>query len=236
MELENRGDVTASTVSTLNSSSDAPDGDGNDGIKIRYSRTEGNIKFYSNGNIQEINVTKVKKDFVGPSGPRKEHSGNNSLLYLVTIALAAVGVGIMGYLYYFNSHRNVIGATLRSSCSFELSERRFPKQDKKLWESLKFSVESVLNDIPTRPSIFLFAYEDADSAHKITRSIVEQTAECMESRMNALELSPEDLADSQMITDYGVVIKKYQNQLESSGVMLVNDLNKVGEFYLTESV
>lgn len=216
MDIENRADVTASTNSTFNSSSDIADG-----IKCsRYVRTEGNIKFYPDGTVKELNVTKTKKDVIRP----KVDQSHNTVFWLIIVVVVII---VSAALFSNKIGQSDAITDRRQRCSFEQSKHDFPKQNKILWKSLEKGVESVLNDIPTSPSIFLLAYEDVGSANRITRSIVDRATECMDSRVNALVLSPADLAYSEMKSDYGIVITKYQNQLRNSGVMLVNDLNKV---------
>lgn len=214
-------DTTASSTSTINSSLDVADGDG---VKYCYSHTQEKIQFHPNGNVRELKKTKTTKTVVLP---KKDESSNYVLLSI--FAIATISLIVFGYTIY-RRHDAPEPRSLLARCSFELSEREFPNQNKILWKSLELGVESVLNNIPTSPSIFLLAYEDVKSVNRITHSIVQRTTECMNSKVNALELSPADLAYSEMKTDYGVVITKYQNQLKRSGVMLVNDLNKVRPF------
>lgn len=204
----------------MNSSLDAADG-GSVEYSIYKETQKRSIKFFPNGNIREPNETSRKQKI---DANKKEKSSNNGLWLCVFIALTAVSCFFLYSMY----HRDVATETRHDiRCSFERSAREFPKQNTILWRSLKHGVESVLNNIPTSPSIFLLAYDDVKSVNRITRSIVQTTTECMNSKVNALELSPADLAYDEMKSDYGVVITKYQNQLRKSGVMLVNDLNKV---------
>lgn len=207
---------TASTA-TLNSSGDVADGE------VKYTYRQTNKKFYPDGNIQEFSQTKIQKKIT----PTEKQESSNYMPWIIA------SVMILGCAaFYITQNSQVYGlandeSRQRIRCSFEAAEREFPNQNKILWKSLEYGVENVLNDIPTTPSIFLFAYQDVDSANRITQSIVTRTTECMKSTVNALELSPADLQSSEMKSDYGVVITKYQNQLKRSGVMLVKDLNKV---------
>lgn len=224
MELENRPDTTSSLNSTLNTSSDIADCAG---VKISRTQTVKTVTYHPNGYIQQSNIQKISEKI---SLPKKvdEPKGNSNLV-VVGVIVSVVVLAAVAFIYHTNRPPLVVNGMNRPllRCSFEDSVLDFPKQDKMLWKSLRISIESVLNDIPTRPSIFLLAYEDLASANKITRSIVERTTECMDSKVNALVLRPDDLAHNEMQKDYGVVITKYQNQLQKSGVMLVHDLNKV---------
>lgn len=222
MELENYPDATASSISTINSSPDVADGDC---VQYSYSRRQRNLKYDSDGKLREVNeITSKSKIRVD----KKENSNNYGLWVFASVVI--VTVSVIAFKVYT---RNVTAESETRQgirCSFQQSELEFPNQNAILWKSLQHGVESVLNDIPTSPSIFLLAYEDVNSVKRITHSIVQRTTECMNSNVMALELSPADLAYDEMKSDYGVVIKKYQNQLRNSGVMLVNDLNKVTEF------
>lgn len=210
-------ETSAASTATLNSSGDVADGE------VKYTYRQTNTKFYPDGNLQEFSETKIQKKV---AVNEKQKSSNYMPGIIILIIILAFST--LFYTHYSQDYGYAHGAAgQRIRCSFEISEREFPNQNKILWRSLEFGVENVLNDIPTKPSIFLLAYRDAHSANRITRSIVTRTTECMKSKVNALELSPADLASNEMKSDYGVVIAKYQNQLKRSGVMLVNDLNKV---------
>lgn len=210
-------DYTDTSMSTtLNSSADAADGE-----CVKYSYRQRNLKYYPDGNLQELSETKIQKKITQPG---KQESSSPFLWFLVVIII----IGLAAYTIFQSLNKNDRAASEpRIRCSFEVAQREFPNQNSILWKSLEHGVENVLNDIPTSPSIFLLAYQDVNSANRITRSIVKRTTECMQSTVNALELSPADLESNEMKLDYGVVIAKYRNQLAKSGVMLVNDLNKV---------
>ncbi len=221
LELNNCQNATATTNSTMNSSLDVPDGDN---IRMSYSHRERKAEFFPDGRVKTISVIEKKK---GIAVSKAKPETNNYGLLLIGLIIVVGGC----YAFY---HRNAVaddGTRHKLRCSFERSQHDFPNQNKILWKSLEHGVESVLNVIPTSPSIFLLAYEDVKSANRITQSIVQRTTECMASTVDALELSPADLAYSEMKSDYGVVIKKYKNQLRTSGVMLVKDLNKVEQLH-----
>ncbi|KAG4076628.1 hypothetical protein HA402_001915 [Bradysia odoriphaga] len=224
MELETYPDTNSSLNTTLNSSSDVADCGG---IKVRRSQTEKNVKYYPNGKVQEVNMWKTSEKILLP----KKVDESQGKIHIVLVGIVVGVILAVGYFAYPHLvKRSQFGGDMKKPllrCSFEQSVRDFPKQDKMLWTSLEHGVESVLNDIPTKPSIFLLAYEDIPTANKITRSIVERVTDCMNSKVNALVLSSDDLAHNEMKADYGVVITKYTNQLKKSGVMLVHDLNKV---------
>ncbi|XP_037043075.1 uncharacterized protein LOC119079351 [Bradysia coprophila] len=222
IELESYADTNSSLNTTLNSSSDVADCGG---IKVSRCRKEKNVKYYPDGNVQEVNMWKTSEKILLP----KKADESQGMIKIVLVGIGVVVVMLAAVYFYLTNHSQIGGDMKRPPlrCSFEQSVRDFPKQDKMLWKSLEHGVESVLNNIPTKPSIFLLAYEDIPTANKITRSIVERATDCMDSKVNALVLSSDDLAHHEMKTDYGVVITKFKNQLEKSGVMLVHDLNKV---------
>lgn len=109
---------------------------------------------------------------------------------------------------------------------FKELDKRFTHQDKLLWKSLKVGTEGVLNKDPTRPSVFLFAYNDKKSIDKVMLEIVNATASCMKSK-NPIQLKSSALANEAMIRDHGEVIKAFKKQLQQEGIMYVADINKV---------
>lgn len=109
---------------------------------------------------------------------------------------------------------------------FKELNKRFTHQDKLLWKSLKVGTEGVLNKDPTRPSVFLFAYNDKESIDKVMLEIVNATASCMKSK-NPIQLKGIELANEAMIRDHGEVIKAFKKQLQQEGIMYVADINKV---------
>lgn len=207
------------TASTMNSSADVADGE-----SIKYKFSQVNLKYYPDGNLQEVSKTRMEKAIINPE--KKESS--NHVLWVLAVVIIFGLLAVYFVMYHGQVNGHVHPAEQR--CSFDVCELKFPNQDRVLWKSLEYGVENVLNKIPTSPSIFLLAYHDMNSANRITRCVVKRTTECMKSKGNALELSPADLESTEMKSDYGVVITKYQNQLKKSGVMLVNDLNKVDIF------
>ncbi|KAJ6633079.1 hypothetical protein Bhyg_16615 [Pseudolycoriella hygida] len=209
-------DTTASP-NTTNSSLDVPDG-----VNYTYSQTVRNKILLPNG-VVKVSEKETKMRVVNDKN--KEPNSNFGVYTVAILLMVIVAVAV----FYIPSLRREVLAVSREpiQCSFDETGKMFPNQDEMLWKSLKSGVEGVLNNIPTKPSIFLFAYEDAKTVHKITQSIVQRTIQCMDSKANAVELNPGDLSYNEMKVDYGVVIAKYKNQLSKSGIMLINDLNKV---------
>lgn len=109
---------------------------------------------------------------------------------------------------------------------FKELDKRFTHQDKLLWKSLKVGTEGVLNKDPTRPSVFLFAYNDKESIDRVMLEIVNATASCMKSK-HPIQLKSSAWANEAMIRDHGEVIKAYKKQLQQEGIMYVADINKV---------
>lgn len=115
----------------------------------------------------------------------------------------------------------------RRNCSFDTLRSKFPQQVPYLWHSLRTGIENVLNDRPTRPSVFFFAHNDSALAAQLLTEIVDQTEKCMQNNEGPLRLSSADFNNAEMERDYGVAIDKYHKPLESSGILLVTDANKI---------
>lgn len=109
---------------------------------------------------------------------------------------------------------------------FKELTKRFTHQDTLMWKSLKVGTEGVLNKDPTKPSVFLFAYNDKRGIDNVMLQIVNATASCMNSK-NPIQLSSDALATDAMRRDSGEVIKAFKYQLQREGIMYVADINKV---------
>lgn len=103
---------------------------------------------------------------------------------------------------------------------------KFSTQDITLFKSLKIGIEGVLNNDPTRPSVFLLAYHDIDTAHRLMKEIVLATAHCMNAS-DPIKLDGKRFVTKEMENDYGVIIDRYQKQLEHNGIMFVEDVNRM---------
>lgn len=214
----------------MNSSADAPDAHDGGRTVMRSTKTyeHEHLKYDENQKIREVSKTRISHK----TEMLVQQSTSYNWLWLIVMVLIIFGVCVIVWRSQ-NVYAEHLDHADRMLCSFDAYNEEFPNQDKILWKSLEHGVESVLNQIPTKPSIFLLAYQDAESANKITKVIVDRTTACMKSKANAVELSPDDLKSNEMKTDYGIVVAKYRNQLQRSGVMLVKDLNKVTAiFYL----
>lgn len=109
---------------------------------------------------------------------------------------------------------------------FKELRQHFASQDDVLFKALKIGIEGVLNNDPTKPSVFLLAYNNNDTVNRVMKEVVEATANCMNST-NPIQLNGRTFATKEMIDDYGVIIHQYNDSLAHNGIMYVADLNWV---------
>lgn len=156
------------------------------------------------------------------SQPHKSESPNEYKSY-ITIACIIL-IALFGILIYKSKE---VGVAPHFDCpQFKELTKRFTGQDTNLWKSLKIGIESVLNNKPTTPSIFLLAYYDINTAHRVMKEVLAATADCMNSS-NPIQLDGSTFATNEMIADYGIIINQYRDRLQHDGIMFVSDLNQV---------
>lgn len=115
----------------------------------------------------------------------------------------------------------------RKRCNVFRLVSEFPNQRNPIWKALKFGIETTINDDPTKPSIYLFVYNDPVTVSRFTSAVIRLTRNCMETRAKPLVLGRDALSSTEMQKDYGVALEKYKPELSNSGVLLVNDLDQV---------
>lgn len=116
----------------------------------------------------------------------------------------------------------------RKYCDVNALKQEFPQQKEHLWITIKSGIETTINRDPTKPSVFLFVYHDKRVVKKFTKQIIDMTQKCMETEHNAaVILNTNDMSTDDIQKDYGVAIQKYRQQMTKSGVLFVEDLNKV---------
>lgn len=147
-------------------------------------------------------------------------SDSNNLLYAVIGILVVAALGI-GFLFGRSNQK------IPAQCpEFKELTKLFTHQDIELWKSLKIGTEGVLNKDPTKPSVFLLAYNDKRTIDSVMDQVINATASCMNSK-HPIILKSDALATDAMRKDYGEVIKSYKNQLKQEGIMYVADIDKV---------
>lgn len=115
----------------------------------------------------------------------------------------------------------------RKEClQFKELAKDFSNQDKSLWRSLKVGIENVVNQTPPQPSVFLLAYNDAETSKNLMAKILNATAVCMNSQ-NPIELEGSTFATEAMIKDYGEIIAAYRPRLLNEGIMYVANVHEI---------
>lgn len=159
---------------------------------------------------------------------KKSENENNFTIYLVGIIVVIVAVSIGWLLLQNNSLQN---ASAKIKCpQITALSKQYSRQEPQLWKSLKTNIENVLNQTPKQPGIFLLAYNDRITVERIMADIINATTHCMHSRdpkrAHPIQLNGGTFATAEMLKDYGVVISRYRNELESEGIMYVADLHE----------
>lgn len=143
-----------------------------------------------------------------------------SLVFIVLIIVSGL------FVWYIAKSQNT-NQTKRIECpQFRELSKDFINQDIRLWKSLKSNIEDVVNQTPDQPGVFLLAYNDVQTSKIIMTKILNATANCMKSK-HPIKLEGGSFVTDVMIKDYGEIIIAYRKQLESEGIMYVEDIQKV---------
>lgn len=219
--------------SSLNSSRNA---NGTEEIEHQVTYRKTKVNKDSSYTEEEFSATKSKKVFSNTQNYLNDKSFATSFtkdqqsqsltnpISLITLAGIVVLLVLLYYAFFVRSSSQL--PTKFQCLDFkEQLPKQFTHQDELLWKSLKIGIENVLNKKPSKPSVFLLAYNDIETSRNVMEKILNATANCMKSQ-DPIKLDGESFATEAMIKDYGEIIAKYQTQLEHNGIMYVSDINK----------
>lgn len=143
------------------------------------------------------------------------------------IGLGAVYSGLLTLRIFTRSEHQTSNQIVYCN-DFSKLRSEFPHQSDKLWAFLKSGVERVANKKPTKPSIFMLVHETDVDITQLLNKIVWATQNCLGTKSNTpTYLTPSTLNAAGYINDYGRVISDYKSALSASGVMIVENFNKV---------
>lgn len=137
----------------------------------------------------------------------------------ILIVLIVLGVIVGGYAIFINLP--ILIASKQHCVEFDELAKQFTNQEPMLWKSLRKGVESVLNEKPQRPSIFLLAYNDLRTSEWLMENILNATATCMQSK------NPIKLDGNSVVGNHGDLIDKYKDQCKNSGIMYISNINRI---------
>lgn len=115
---------------------------------------------------------------------------------------------------------------IKPKCQFLHLQKLFPEQDNQLWISLNVGVQSVLKK--NKPTTFLFVHsEDGFIAETLLGHIINTTKGCLGKNVNPLMLNEKHFSSPEFQNDYGLGIKEYKEPLRNSGIMLVENFDRI---------
>lgn len=194
----------------------------NENSSANYSNST-TIPLTQDSSVSNEKTKKKKVQLPPPPPPSK----NSNKIYLYAIVPLAISLGIY-FLIFQNTNATNIGKTIQQklNCSLDVLKKEFPRQDDHFWKILRYGIEHVLNEKPTKPSVFLITYKDANLEREFKERILTITSDCMQTS-NPVKLDHMALSLRKFQEDFGVVITEYKEPLEKSGVLMVSDVNKV---------
>lgn len=170
--------------------------------------------------------TKKQAKIPNDPGTKSRSTSKRSFLLIASSIVIVLSI-VAWYSYNKQSYEDLEMEGNRKRCHVSRLESQFPNQRKQIWTALKFGIETTINDDPTRPSIYLFVYNDPNTVSRFMSAVTQLTRNCMEAWVDPLVLGRDQLSSSEMQNDYGVALEKYKPELSNSGVLLVNDIDRV---------
>lgn len=157
--------------------------------------------------------------------PKPKSSDSGASIWIVFVILAFLVIA--GAYWYRSKNPFEMQSTERVVCSkFKELDKKFSRQERKLWLSLKVGIENMLNNRPPQPNVFLLAYNDPNTSKNVMASILNVTASCMKSN-DPIKLHGGTFVNDSMLEDYGIIIETYREQLEREGIMYVSNLHEI---------
>ncbi|XP_013111450.1 uncharacterized protein LOC106089976 isoform X2 [Stomoxys calcitrans] len=148
----------------------------------------------------------------------QEHTNTGILPSVVTnrsviVAVAAVCV----YIAYgqFNSEK---------TCSFKELKVKYPQLGNKVWHTLQFGIEPILNKKERNAAVYLFAHHGGITAQEVIKEIASYTSGCYGNSL--VEMEKNDFTSSEAKKDYGHAIEKYKMKIKEGKVVLIANLNE----------
>lgn len=152
-----------------------------------------------------------------------KESGSSTWIYIFTILVAFLA--IFGFFYKPTDSKDL---EVKNSCpDFLKLKDKYPEQDPYIWKLLKFGTEGAFKKKNPQSTCFMFAADNEKTLNKIISSVLEITSDCYNSSSKPIVFTASDLSTSSYIEDNSKVVYDMKPRLESSGILLVKDFNRV---------
>lgn len=188
--------------------------------------TSGNDSVQSQNNSKTIPLRTINNSSSNNNSVTTTSNHTNVKYFKISILVLLFSPSIW---YWFGTESTYqTTSNHRKLCDINALKTEFPQQEDKFWKTIKSGIETTINVDPTKPSVFLLIYHDKNVVKKFTKTVIDVTQKCMETEHNeAVILNNNDMSTEDIRRDYGVAIKKYRQKMTESGVLFVEDLNKV---------
>lgn len=80
---------------------------------------------------------------------------------------------------------------------------------------------------PAQPGVYIFASQDQHTMDLIMNQIIKVTTDCFNSTSKPIQVTSSSLSSSRYMSDHTKIIEDFKPKLETSGILVVHDLNKV---------
>ena len=146
------------------------------------------------------------------------------------VALISVIIFIVVVLFLSPNRENDQKAITRNElidCSeFNDLKAKYPRQNAKIFNSLRVSIEGLFNR-KSRPPVFTFFSTDQKILDDLMHDIVDMTQKCIRQSYDPINLTYSDLNKEKFINDHSKIIGEYKIELEKRTILVINNLDEL---------
>lgn len=226
---ENSSDENSSEVRRFRSKSVDP-------VKLQQTSTEKqNTSDIPNESVDESQITDDANDDENspPQAtkpdipePRKRFSVINLSCPNIAIAIVIFVIAVILGWPYYSEPKKVHRSTSPSCEHFSELQKKYPTMDYMLWPTLIVGVDRAINRSPGEPATFIFLYNSSAVADLLLDDITRIAINCFGTG-GAIWQTSNDFKADEIAQNNGLVLSRYREKLESKGILVVRDLDRV---------
>jgi len=157
----------------------------------------------------------------------KESSKDTNYLWVVIISVLIFIVAVL----FLSPNRGNDQKTLTPNELIDCSEfndlkAKYPRQNAKIFNSLRVSIEGLFNR-KSRPPVFTFFSTDQKIIDNLMHDIVHMTQKCIRQSYDPINLTYSDLNKEKFINDHTKIIGEYKIELEKRTILVINNLDEL---------
>ncbi|XP_062550082.1 uncharacterized protein LOC134214789 [Armigeres subalbatus] len=199
--------------------------------KLQHTSSEGQNT--SDNPIESVDVSQItdddNDDETIPIKATKPETPDRQKLFSIRnwAILTAVFVAVIAAIWVYVWPYKPVPKKIHHSCEhFSELEKKYPTFDDMLWSTLIVGVNRTINRNPNEPATFIFLYNSSAVADLFLGDITRITIDCFGTG-GAIWRTSNDFKADEIAQNYDRVLSRYREILESQGILVVRDLDRV---------